>query len=127
MFTRKRKRGRASDDSDEEEEPCELENDSLFVNADNIWDVIEFGFMKGEGGWADLLSLIVRMLRNDFEVCKGRYIEGTRCVSFDSNGRRRSCYRRKYPCAMASRFREKGCFRESVARDPVHAGTGNDV
>lgn len=79
-FTRKRKRGRASDNSDEEEESCELENDSLFVNADNIWDVIEFAFMKGEGGWADLLTLIVRILRNDFEDCKERCTEGTNRV-----------------------------------------------
>jgi len=74
-FTRKRKRGKASDESDEEE-PCELENDSLFVNADNIWDVIEFAFMKGEGGWVDLLNLLVRILKNDFEVCKEALREG---------------------------------------------------
>ena len=76
VFTRKRKRGKASDESDEEEEPCELENDSLFVNADNIWDVIEFAFMKGEGGWVDLLSLLVRILKNDFEMCKEAFKEG---------------------------------------------------
>jgi len=75
-FTQKRRRCRASDESDEEEEPCELENDSLFVNADNIWDVIEFAFMKGEGGWVDLLNLLVRILKNDFEVCKEALKEG---------------------------------------------------
>jgi hypothetical protein len=74
-FTRKRTRGKASDESDEEEESCELENDSLFVNADNIWDVIEFAFLKGEGGWVDLLSLLVRILKNDFEMCKEAFKE----------------------------------------------------
>jgi hypothetical protein len=76
MFTRKRKRGKASDESGEEEEPCELENDSLFVNADNIWDVIEFAFMKGEGGWVDLVNLLVRILKNDFEMRKEAPKEG---------------------------------------------------
>ena len=75
-FTRKRKRGKMSDDSEEEEEPCELENDSLFVNTDTIWDVIEFAFMKSEGGWLDVLDLTIRILKNDFDLCKEAAKEG---------------------------------------------------
>ena len=61
-----RKRKRRSEGSDDEEDSHELEKDSLFTKAGSIWDVIEWSFYKGEGGWIDLLSLIVRILREDF-------------------------------------------------------------
>ena len=70
-FGRKRKR-RSDDDSDDEEEPCELEKDSLFNQVHSVWDVIEWAFIKGEGGWTDLLNHLLRVIRNDFEECKRR-------------------------------------------------------
>ena len=67
-FTRKRKRRKTEDTDDEEEN--ELEAESLFCKAESVWDVIEWAFFKGEGGWVDILDHIVRVLRNDFEGCK---------------------------------------------------------
>jgi hypothetical protein len=67
QFTKKRKRKSDAEDDDEE---IELEKESLMAQAGNIWDIIEFAFYKGQGGWIDLLSLIVRILRNDFDTVK---------------------------------------------------------
>jgi hypothetical protein len=69
--SRKRKRREFEDEDDEEdEEECELEREGLMNQAESIWHIIEFAFFKSEGGWVDLLSLIVRVLRNDFDACK---------------------------------------------------------
>lgn len=67
-FTRKRKR--RADTSDEEEDLIELEAQSLFVSTEGVWEVIEWAFYKGDGGWVDILNHIVRLLRNDFDECR---------------------------------------------------------
>src|SRR5271170_4126718 len=67
QVSRKRKR-REFEEWDEEE--CELEREGLMNQAESIWHIIEYAFFKSEGGWVDLLSLIVRVLRNDFDACK---------------------------------------------------------
>jgi hypothetical protein len=71
-FSRKRKRGSEhSDDSDSD--LCELETESLFAEpAIGFWEVLEWAFYKAEGGWEDLLALVVRMLRIDFDEAKGK-------------------------------------------------------
>jgi hypothetical protein len=68
-FTRKRKR-RHDDSESEEEFHTILETESLFSKADSIWDVIEWSFFKGRGGWVDILEHIVRGVKNDFESRK---------------------------------------------------------
>ena len=66
-----RKRKRRSEESDSEDDYGGiLEEESLFLKSDNVWDVIEWSFFKGEGGWIDILNHIVRILRNDFDGCK---------------------------------------------------------
>jgi hypothetical protein len=64
-FSPKRKR---SDDS--HADLCELETESLFSKIRVFWDLVEWAFYKGEGGWEDILCLIVRILRIDFENAK---------------------------------------------------------
>ena len=61
-------------DEEEEDEECELEQEGLMNQVGNIWDIIEFAFFKGQGGWVDLLSLMVRILKTDFNASK----KGTR-------------------------------------------------
>jgi hypothetical protein len=70
VWTFSRKRKRISEDPDDIAEDNELVTESLVSQADGIWDVIEWAFFKGEGGWVDILSHIVRLLRNDFDGCK---------------------------------------------------------
>jgi hypothetical protein len=70
IWTFARRRKRRLEDLEDEEEPHELEKESLFSQAEGIWDVIEWSFFQGRGGWVDLLNLIVRVVRNDFEECK---------------------------------------------------------
>jgi hypothetical protein len=67
---RKRREFEDEDDEDKDEEECELEREGLMTQAESIWHIIEYAFFKSEGGWLDLLSLIVRVLRNDFDACK---------------------------------------------------------
>ena len=64
-FSNKRKR---SDDGDSD--LCELETESLFSKTRRFWDIVEWAFYKGEGGWEEFLGLIIRILRNDFENVK---------------------------------------------------------
>lgn len=66
-FGRKRKR---RDEDDEEEVSNELINESLFNVTENVWDLIEWAFFQSQGGWIDLICLIVRILRNDFDENK---------------------------------------------------------
>ena len=66
-FSRKRKR--KTDTSDDEEDLTELETESLFVSADGVWEVIEWAFYKGNGGWVDILNHLVRVLRYDLDEC----------------------------------------------------------
>ena len=67
-----RKRKRRSEESDSEDDYGGiLEEESLFFKSENVWDVIEWSFFKGQGGWIDILNHIVRILRNDFDSCKG--------------------------------------------------------
>lgn len=70
VWTFERKRKRRAEDSDSDDVPNELEEESLFAKAESVWDVIEWSFFKSEGGWVDVLNHIVRMLRNDFDECK---------------------------------------------------------
>ena len=58
------------DTSDDEEELMELETESLFASAQGVWEVIEWAFYKGTGGWVDILNHIVRVLRNDWDECR---------------------------------------------------------
>lgn len=67
------------DDEEEEDEECELEREALMSQADNIWDIVEFAFFKGEGGWVDLLSLIVRILKIDFLESKSGIVRPCGC------------------------------------------------
>jgi len=69
-FGRKRKR-RENYDDDEDESSNILIEESLFAMADNVWDVIEWAFYQSRGGWVDLMSHVVRLLRNDFEASRG--------------------------------------------------------
>lgn len=69
-FSRKRKRR----DEESDDDVGILEQESLFNSADGVWEVIEWAFFRGNGGWFDILNLIVRMLRNDFEAAKGRKV-----------------------------------------------------
>jgi hypothetical protein len=68
-FSLKRKR-RGGDSDDGDSDLCELESDSLFSKTKGFWDVVEWAFYNGEGGWEEILGLIVRVLRNDFEIVK---------------------------------------------------------
>lgn len=70
MWTFSRKRKRRAENSDDEEDLMELETESLFVSTEGVWEVIEWAFYKGDGGWVDILNHIVRLLRNDFDECK---------------------------------------------------------
>jgi len=73
QVSRKRKWREINEDDDEEdedEEACELDREGLMSQVKCIWDIVEFGFFKSEGGWVDLLNLIVRVLKNDFDRYK---------------------------------------------------------
>jgi hypothetical protein len=70
VWTFARKRKRRTEDSDSEDDFIILEQESLMSKAESIWDVIEWAFFKGEGGWVDILNHLVRVLKNDFEDCK---------------------------------------------------------
>jgi hypothetical protein len=74
-FSRKRKR--RDEDRDSDDEMGALGTNGLFAVAEGPWEVIEWAFFKGEGGWCDLLNHIVRLLRNDFENAKARTSPGT--------------------------------------------------
>jgi len=54
-------------DSDSHIEGSVLESETLMGRCDSIWDVLEWGFYQGCEGWSDLISLIVRIVRNDWE------------------------------------------------------------
>ena len=71
-FGRKRKRREGNYDEDEDESSNILIEESLFVMADNVWDVIEWAFYQSRGGWINLMSHVVRLLRNDFEANRGK-------------------------------------------------------
>jgi hypothetical protein len=80
--SRKRKQRSSSlegDGDDEEDEECELEREALMGQVDNVWDIVEFAFFKGEGGWVDLLSLIVRILKIDFHESKSGIVRSCGC------------------------------------------------
>jgi hypothetical protein len=73
QVSRKRKWREINEDDDEEdedEEACELDREGLMSQVKCIWDIVEFGFFKSEGGWVDLLNLMVRVLKNDFDRYK---------------------------------------------------------
>ena len=76
VWTFQRKRKRRSEESDSEDDYGGIiDEESLFFNAQGVWDVIEWSFFKGEGGWVDILNHIIRVLRNDFDACKeGKFI-----------------------------------------------------
>ena len=70
-FTTLRKRERSEDDSFDQANIM-LESDGLMAQARSIWNIIECAFHRGDdGGWVDLLNLIVRILANDFEAVQG--------------------------------------------------------
>lgn len=68
-FQRNRKRRSEGSDSEDDYGGI-LDEESLFLKSESVWDVIEWSFFKGEGGWIDVLNHIVRILRNDFDGCK---------------------------------------------------------
>jgi hypothetical protein len=68
-FSPKRKR-RGGDSDDGDSDLCELESESLFSTTKKFWEVLEWAFYNGEGGWEEILGLIVRVLRNDFDNIK---------------------------------------------------------
>src|SRR5271170_2560638 len=70
QVSRKWNRRYVDEDEDEDEEDCELDREGLMSQVECIWDIVEFGFFKSEGGWVDLLNLIIRVLKIDFDGCK---------------------------------------------------------
>jgi hypothetical protein len=82
VWTFGRKRKRRTEDSDSDDVPNELEQESLFSKAESIWDVIEWSFFKSEGGWVDILDHIVRMLRNDFDGRKTGIIREPSVITY---------------------------------------------
>lgn len=76
---RKRRSSSLEDGDDEEDEECELEREALMGQVDNIWDIVEFAFFKGEGGWVDLLSVIVPILKIDFLESKSGIVHPYGC------------------------------------------------
>jgi hypothetical protein len=74
-FSRKRKHRDEERDSDDEMGVLDIKG--LFAVAEGPWEVIEWAFFKGKGGWCDLLNHIIRLLRNDLENAKARASTGT--------------------------------------------------